>query len=56
MLIKHATNGGVAEVDDELGTKLIASPTGEWVAVDAPAKKAPAKKAPTKKAQPTTKE
>ena len=33
MIIKSALNGGLAEVDEEFATQLIAG--GEWVAVDA---------------------
>lgn len=49
MEIKHAVNGGLAEVDDETGKLMIAS--GGWVAsAPAPAAKkaAPAKPEPAK--------
>lgn len=38
MIVKYTFNGGIAEVDDELGAELIAG--GYWVADgDAPARK-----------------
>lgn len=43
MKIRNKANGGLAEVTDEYGQKLIA--LGSWVAADAP-KQAPRKQSP----------
>lgn len=46
MIVKHAVNGGEAEVSDEEGKALIES--GGWVPADAPTKRTPRKRAPVK--------
>ena len=38
-LIKHAGNGGLCEVDEELAEKLLNDGSGQWVEYEAPAPK-----------------
>ena len=51
MKIRSKVNGGVAEVSDEFGAKLIKA--GDWTAADAPvaARKPRTKKAPVEEPQ-----